>query len=218
MGLKRLYGIDTGIDLPASLAPIQFQGAILLQKKTQPKDAFIRSIPETPRQRPEPAPVETAGKARISLLAKRQDRIPPEPDPAAGRAGRMLDQARRLADQGSLADALAVCDQAMNDAKLNPILHYLQATILQEMGRTGDAVAALHRALYIDQEFVIAHFALGSLQYHLGKRKEGAKHLSKALALLKASAHEEILPEAEGMSAGRLIEMITMMQGIEGRR
>jgi len=142
-----------------------------------------------------------------------------------------------LADQGRLAEALAVCEavipadklnpalyylqatilQEMGRTGLNPALYYLQATILQEMGRTGEAVVVLQRALYIDQEFAIAHFALGHLLQGQGRHREAGKHLAKACSLLQGLGHDEVPPEAEGMSAGRLIELIQAMQGLEGR-
>ncbi len=44
-------------------------------------------------------------------------------------------QARAAADQGRLSDALELCEKAINADKLNPSLHYLYATVLQETGR-----------------------------------------------------------------------------------
>ena len=124
----------------------------------------------------------------------------------------LSNQARLLADQGKLADALALCAAAIQADKLDPALHYLQATILQEMGRTDDAAAALKRAIYIDQDFIIAHFSLGYLLRHQEKHREAGKHLEKARLLLQSSAHEDVPPEAEGISAGRLIELIDTIQ------
>jgi chemotaxis protein methyltransferase CheR len=111
-----------------------------------------------------------------------------------------------------------VCEEAKKYDKLNPALHYLQATILQEMGKLDDAAASLQRALYIDQEFAIAHFALGHLMQRRGKCKEAGKYLEKARSLLQGYEQGDIPPEAEGISAGRLIELINAMQDMEGRR
>ena len=80
-----------------------------------------------------------------------------------------------------------------------------------------EATASLQRSLYIDQEFAIAHFALGHLLQRQGRHREAGKHLAKARSLLEAFGHDEVPPQAEGMSAGRLIELIQAMQGIERR-
>ena len=104
----------------------------------------------------------------------------------------MSNQARLLADQGKLADALASCEEAVKHDKLNPALHYLQATILQEMGRAGDAAAALQRALYIDQDFIIAHFALGHLLQRQGRYREAGKHLREGTFTAGGRTNTEI--------------------------
>jgi chemotaxis protein methyltransferase CheR len=119
--------------------------------------------------------------------------------------------ARAYANQGKLAEALAWCEKAVAADKLNPGLHYLRATILQEQGAVAEAVMSLKRVLYLDQNFVLAHFALGNLMLRQGKLSESQKHLENALALLPAYRPEETLPEAEGVTAGRLGEIIVSL-------
>jgi chemotaxis protein methyltransferase CheR len=116
--------------------------------------------------------------------------------------------ARAYANQGKLTEALAWCDKAIAADKLNPGYHYLLATILQERGQTEEAVASLRRSLYVDQDFVLAHFALGNLTHKQGRFKESAKHFENALSALSLHQPQEILPESDGMTAGRLTEII----------
>jgi chemotaxis protein methyltransferase CheR len=82
------------------------------------------------------------------------------------------------------------------------------ATILQELDRTEVAMLSLKRALYIDPNLVLAHVALGNLSRQCGKHKESVKHFENALSLLTAKRPEDVVPESEGMRAGRLIEII----------
>ncbi len=181
--------------LSSLLYPVHFPGAMLYRKGAKPQDDSTRpvSTPEAPKAKQKTAIIAKANAARV----RRQDKVPPAPDHILCDIGLMSNQARLLADQGKLVDALVVCEKAIQSDKLNPALHYLQATILQEIGRAGDAAAALKRAIYIDQDFAIAHFALGHLLQRQGKHKEAGKHLEKAHALLKAYGHEDIPPEAE---------------------
>ena len=116
--------------------------------------------------------------------------------------------ARAYANQGKLAEALEWCKKAIATDKLNPALHYFRATILQEQGQLEEAVMSLKRALYLDQNFVLAHFALGNIARQQGKFNESDKHFENALTLLDGYQQEEILPESEGMTAGRLMEII----------
>jgi chemotaxis protein methyltransferase CheR len=116
--------------------------------------------------------------------------------------------ARSYANCGRLEDAATWCEAAIAMDKCSPGLRYLHAIILEEQGALEPAVAALKRALYLDQNFVLAHFALGNFYRRQSKQKEATRHFELALALLQSYPQEEILPESEGMTAGRLTEII----------
>ncbi len=120
--------------------------------------------------------------------------------------------ARVYANQGKLAEALEWCEKAIAADKMNAGCHYLRATILQEQGSAEEARASLKRTLYLDQDFVLAHFALGNLTLREAKLKESEKHFENALSLLSAYGQEEILPESEGITAGRLMEIIAVQR------
>lgn len=127
-------------------------------------------------------------------------------------------QARSAADQGRLSDALTLCEKAISADKMKPSLHFLYGTVLQESGRADEAAASFKRAIYIDQDFVIAHFALGYLRHRQGRHKKAGKHFENACSILKSYRQDDILPESEGISAGRLLEIIqTMMSAGTGR-
>ena len=116
--------------------------------------------------------------------------------------------ARAYANQGRLAEALEWCEKAIAADKLNSGLRYLHATILQEQGLIDEANISLKQALYLNQDFVLAHFALGNLALQQGKRKESKKHFGNALMLLRSYPQAEILPGSEGITASRLREII----------
>jgi chemotaxis protein methyltransferase CheR len=82
---------------------------------------------------------------------------------------------------------------------------------LQEQGQVEEAVRFLKRSLYLDQGFVLAHFALGNLALGQRKYKESDKHFENALSLLSRYRPEDILPESEGLTAGRLANIIQSM-------
>jgi chemotaxis protein methyltransferase CheR len=119
--------------------------------------------------------------------------------------------ARAHANQGQLPEAQSWCEQALTVNKCDPGLHYLRATILLECGQEAEARLSLTRALYLDQHFVLAHFALGNMARQRKEFKEAEKHFDNTLALLQRHQPEDILPESEGMSAGRLAQIIADM-------
>lgn len=120
--------------------------------------------------------------------------------------------ARACANQGRLAEAAQWCETAIATDKLNPANHYLLSTIQQELGQSDAATRSLMRALYIDPEFVLAHFALGNLCLLQSRRHEAERYFDNALTLLQAHPHDEPLAESEGLTAGRLAEIITSVR------
>lgn len=119
--------------------------------------------------------------------------------------------ARSLANQGRLADALAWCERWIAADKVDPAAHYLRAVILLEQGDPGQAWLSLQRVLYLDPGFVLAHFALGNLERNRGRGSEADKHFANALHRLRRLQPEELLPESDGLTAGRLTEIISAM-------
>ena len=119
--------------------------------------------------------------------------------------------ARALANQGRLADALAWCDRWIAADKTDAAGHYLRAVVLLEHGHQSDARGSLQRALYLEPNFVLAHFALGSLARSRDKHDEADKHFANTLDLLGRLQPYDVLPESDGLTAGRLTETITAM-------
>ena len=72
-------------------------------------------------------------------------------------------KARACADEGRLAEAIDWCEKAIAADKLNPAHYYLLAAICQERGQSETAERSLGRALYLEPDFALAHFALGNL-------------------------------------------------------
>jgi len=129
-----------------------------------------------------------------------------EQDPSDGKAASLL--ARVYANQGKLAEASRCCEQAVAADRLDPGCHVLQAAILQEQGAFSEAARALQRALYLEPNLVLAHFALGNIARRQEKVQEADRHFDNARTLLSAYSREQALPEFDGMTAGRLMEII----------
>ena len=105
------------------------------------------------------------------------------------------------------------CEKAIAADRFNPGHYYLRASILQEQGRLPEAVADLRKALYLDQDFIPAHILLGNLTRRQGNRRGSSRHFRNALRLLGRRPAEEVIPGAEGLTAGRLMEIIRSTMG-----
>ena len=132
-------------------------------------------------------------------------------NPADGRAAALL--ARVYANQGKLAEASRCAKQAVATDKLNPSCHVLQATILEEQGAILEAVRALQRAVYLEPNLVLAHFALGNIARRQEKPVDAARHFDNARSLLAAYSPDQVLADFDGMTAGRLMEIIGATAG-----
>ena len=118
----------------------------------------------------------------------------------------MLLLAQARANQGRLPQALAWIDRAILANVLDTRAHHIRATILQELGRQDEAVAAWQRAVYLEPDFIMAHLALAQ-QWRPG-RPALRKHREVALKLLRSLPAGALVPHAEGLTAGRLIEVL----------
>lgn len=116
--------------------------------------------------------------------------------------------ARDYANQGRLDEAIIWCEQAITADKFNPGYHYLLATILQEQGQFDAAAQSLTQALYLNQDFALAHFALGALRLAQGRQQEAERCYTTTLAVLHKRPLGETLPESDGLTAGGLIEIV----------
>ncbi|MBI5502897.1 MAG: chemotaxis protein CheR [Deltaproteobacteria bacterium] len=120
---------------------------------------------------------------------------------------------RELANAGRLEEALEECGRALERSRLDGELYYLRAMILLERGVAAEAGEALRRTLYANPDFAPAHVALGHLALRLGRRDEARRHFRNGLALLEHRAADEVLPEADGMTAGRMAELVRFAAG-----
>ncbi len=120
----------------------------------------------------------------------------------------MLLLARASANEGKLTAALAWCDKAIAADKMAAPAYYLRATILQEQGLLPEALFALKQTVYAEPRFVLGHFSLGNFALTHGKPGESEKHFENVLLLLAHYEPEDVVPESEGLSAGRLREII----------
>ncbi len=135
-------------------------------------------------------------------------------DPHAVKALSLL--AHAYANQGDLLEALKWCERAIGSDKFSPGLHYLRASILQEQGALDESIHSLKRALYLDPDFVLAHFAMGILNRRRGKAGEANRDFKNVLYLLRNCPQEEMLPESDGITAGRLAEIVQSIKREKG--
>lgn len=123
--------------------------------------------------------------------------------------------ARALSNQGRLDQALAWCDRWTAVDKMDPAGHYLRAVVLLEQGQHEQAMASLRRAIYLEPELVLAHFALGNLARRQGRTDEAARHFANTADLLRRYQPGDALPQSEGLSADALARTLAAIAGAD---
>lgn len=184
--------------------------------KPAPPVSLPEPVIETPAADSVPTPYEEAlalfNQGKYEQAARKLeaecDSSPTAPENAA-----LL--ARICANLGDLDQARSWAEKGLNADKLNAGLHYLRAIILEEQGMSEEALAALKRTLYLDPNFVLAHFSLGNSALRQKKFKEAERHFANTRALLNSYQPNEVLPQSDGLVAGRLREMVESAMAME---
>jgi chemotaxis protein methyltransferase CheR len=225
-----LSATETMQGLSRDFIPVNFSGVFAYQKgSSRPPTKFIAPPaapagppPATVPAAPAPAaPLRVAHAPKAEVLHARAEkyyaegRYPAATDVLLQLCARPTPEQRSrvllvhcLANQGRFAEALDWSDRVVAADKLNPGGHYLRATILLEQGALDEARRALQNVLFLNREFVLAHFALGNLARTAGKFPEAQKHFANALHCLRGRNPDAILPESDGITVGRLTEII----------
>jgi chemotaxis protein methyltransferase CheR len=169
----------------------------------------VYSLPPPPKP-----PVPRVAAPRLAMVREPQAAQPAgERREAMARSSKAM--ARSFADHGELEQALSCCDQAIAFDMADPSSRYLRAIVALELGRLDVALQSLEQALYLDKDFVMALYALGKLEGRLGRKAFAARHFLSSLALLADLERDATLPESDGLTAGRLREMIRSSADLE---
>jgi chemotaxis protein methyltransferase CheR len=116
--------------------------------------------------------------------------------------------ARSYANKGELKEAVRCCDLALELDNLQIILHFLRFNILQEQGEMDAAGDCLKKVLYIDPDFVMAHYSMCIMSYRQGRKKEAEKHQKIVEELLSRYGRDEVMAGSDGMTAGRIMDSL----------
>ncbi len=115
-----------------------------------------------------------------------QTTAPPPNPTSAGPAGamtRLIETARGHLAEGRYIDAIATCEEGLNQDSTAVPLYNLMATAYAADGRYAPAIDALQHVVRLFPTFALAHVNLGGIYTKLGQFAEAEKHLKRALVL-----------------------------------
>ena len=195
---------EASADLLRPLEPVNFPGAILFRKvagrNRRPAAA------ERPRQAPPPSTPQ-----RSPL----PPRVPATPQVAEqpGERASLLELAHAAADSGNLQRARELCREAVSGNPLDVESHLLLAAIEQERDDLGAAAVAIRSAIYLAPDSASTHFALGSLLLRQGRSEKARRSMATVVSLLSSVPSDQAVPGADGLTAGRLLEIASAHLG-----
>ncbi|HKN93192.1 MAG TPA: CheR family methyltransferase [Thermoleophilaceae bacterium] len=103
-------------------------------------------------------------------------------------------------------------DVALKNRELAAESHYLRGIVLQEQGRLDEALEAFRRSVFLDQGFVLGHFAAAGVFGRTGQIARAKKSLATVAELLSGRPAADVLPEGDGLTVGRLQELVSLQQ------
>ncbi|MCF8033572.1 MAG: hypothetical protein K9K66_04920 [Desulfarculaceae bacterium] len=179
-----------------------------------------RPLPAAPPARPQPKPTLPTGPELLAQARRMLERdqlqsarclLEQVRRHGASTANLWLKGARRLANQGRLSEARHWCDQALQADPLLPEAHHCRALIALEEGEAELAGDHLRKALYLEPNHLAAHFSLATLYRRLGQNQKALLHGRQAIRLASSLPADQKVPEADGLSAGRIVTMLQVL-------
>jgi chemotaxis protein methyltransferase CheR len=170
------------------------------------------------------ASTRTARSKRNKSLHPERENAGPDSEGTGERRGEeaapssLLRKAREFADHGRLEEALTSAVNAFEDSG-EAEAGFLVATVLREMGQDEEAIRRLEDLVAAHQDFVLAHFTLGTLLQRNQKVDAALGHYYEALRLLEHREPDSILPGTSGeMTAGHMLRLVSSLLERKARR
>jgi chemotaxis protein methyltransferase CheR len=124
---------------------------------------------------------------------------------------------RALADHGEWDEADRRCRGALANDRLNTVVYFYHALVLEQVGRHAEAERALRQAIYLDRRFVLAHYYLGLLLQKQGHFSAAARAFQNVLQLGERADPAQVFAEGDGITAGELVKLTRMhLEALEG--
>ena len=149
---------------------------------------------------PRPAAVSRSSGSRTPRRAVPPAELPPPPADDSSPAMELVLSAERLADEGRLEEAVAMCRQAAAIDPGCPEPEYLMAFLLRGNGRHAEALYHAERALERDPQFVFADMEAAECLCGMGRAGEAELRWKGILRAIEGNVHLPRLSVGAGIS------------------
>jgi chemotaxis protein methyltransferase CheR len=115
---------------------------------------------------------------------------------------------KAYANIGNLDAAMDWSERLIGYEPINARWYYLRATIQQELGEDGAASISLRQAIFLEPEFVLAHFSLGNIHRQSGDQMLAKRCFQRVVDLLSTVDSASELEDSDGLMAGQLMTIV----------
>lgn len=115
-----------------------------------------------------------------------------------------LARIRELADRGELEAARSHCCQLLDTHQLDPTAHFYRALIAEQLGERDIAKQSLSRAIYLDRNYVLAHYYLGLISQKHGAQAQAIRSFQNVARLLTPREPTERIPHSDDLTVDDL--------------
>ncbi len=116
--------------------------------------------------------------------------------------------AKTYANLGQLEQAQHWAERAIQEDRLLAEAHYTLALIYEEQGLRDKATESLRKTLFLNREHVLAHYVLGTLYRGSGNDEMAKKAWENATRILNRRRPDEVVPDSDGVTTGRLLQVV----------
>ncbi|WP_052659265.1 CheR family methyltransferase [Pseudomonas sp. LFM046] len=124
--------------------------------------------------------------------------------------------ARSWANQQRADEAETWLQRALALDPASAAAYWLTAMLAQQTGAEQAALVALQKALYLEPDFILAHFYQARLLRLRGQLAASDKALRNCMQLLGRRAPDDLVSEGDGLSCAQLLRLCEQLK--EGRR
>jgi chemotaxis protein methyltransferase CheR len=186
---------ESNVELFRSFRTVNASGATLYQKSSEA--SYVPVLPLGDLE----APIKIVN---IAPETEEQIQAPRAVSPVA------LSDIRLLADQGEFEKALQSVRAFLKQENLNPAAHFHHALVLEQMGLHIETECALRRAVYLDRNFVLAHYYLGLCLQKKRDTRGATRSFQNVLNFLPQVDTNQTFPYGDGITAADLRELTEM--------
>jgi len=118
---------------------------------------------------------------------------------------------KSYANSGQLIEGNKIIKKIIANESVTAEMYYLYASFLNEQNEIEEAENILKKAIYLNHNHILSHFMLGDILIKKGNFQSAKKQFETVRKLLYDIDNDVIIPESDGLTAGRIKNLAEMM-------